>query len=257
MNLRELFYRDVAILVDYKLSNNYLFKSMFLNVPIRNVVMEIEAASEDLENQLNELTKLDITNVFIVGDQKTISLVLSTAQSPELSNQKHAWFAIILDELQPICYTCVNISLVTITPDVLFQVDEIHLIKNLVSSEIYLMSVFYFEITKFAVLAMKKALELDLWDPNVKQLYCHSNYNEEEAQNSMQNFDFLEVLQSVIESKKADTIFDDYVWEENEGWYPQFTMSIYLITFTNTSISSIITVGSWDNGFNSTLQVNA
>lgn len=251
MNGLKTLFSDIAILVDETFPFNYMYRNMFLNVRARNIIMKIKPVIQDLKDQIEQLSILDINNIFVVGDQEIVTFVVNTAQFLSSLKESTAWFAIMLDDYQPKCYQCTNFSILSINPEISPQI----LRSNLISKP-YMMTAFYFEVTKLAIVAMKEALVSDLWDPTFIQISCDSNYSEEvESSNSHQTFDFLKLLQNALKMDKMNSMFADYVWDNVEGSYPEIHMNMNLVDLTNSKIISKTDAGSWIARINEPLKV--
>lgn len=248
---------DRLFIMDHK------YKSLLLNVPTRHVIVKIDPPVSNVKKQLEKLRALDIVNFFILGSQKTISHALEAAQSLNYTGRKFAWYTISLEVDRPKCESCHNMSMLSFTPHLekrLKSEETKKLTQDGVLAEPVLVSSFYYEIADMAVIAMKSAMESNLWDPTRSRFTCDTpestkSPNQLNSTKIVMDFDLLSVLQNVTDSSKFSSLFDYYSWGKGNGhYYPTFEMDLKLVEISQKGTNSEL-VGNWTVGTSNPLMV--
>lgn len=133
---------------------DHKFKSLLQNVATRHIIAPIK---ENINEQLENLRKLDLMNFFILASLENIRRVLDAAESVEYFNRKFAWHAITQDRGDLKC-NCKNATIIFAKPliDTKFQ-DRFGLIKTTyqLNAEPQITAAFYFDLALRTFIAVK------------------------------------------------------------------------------------------------------
>uniref|UniRef100_A0ABM1IVT1 Glutamate receptor ionotropic, kainate 2 n=1 Tax=Polistes dominula TaxID=743375 RepID=A0ABM1IVT1_POLDO len=245
---------NAAILFDRNFDMSYKYNSLLLNVPTRHVINNIAQNVKDMKEQLSRLRDLDVVNYFILGDEKTIHMVLQTAEVLNFIGHKYGWFVFTLDkDIWPNC-SCKNITLLFMKPEWKETESNKGFDKSLqaILPSPFLSSAFYYDLTLLGVESMKFAIEQEDWPLEPFHISC-DDYNGNNTPS--RNFDFLEKLR--ITSKNLTPSYAAFQWGEKNGQHgADFSMSINLVYIEKETIVSTENTGSWSAGINTPLEVS-
>ncbi|XP_046835531.1 ionotropic receptor 25a isoform X1 [Vespa crabro] len=244
---------NAAILFDRNFDMSYKYNSLLLNVPTRHVINNIAETVDAMKEQLSGMRDLDVVNYFILGEGKTIDMVLKTAEALNFTGRKYGWFALTMEkDIWPNC-NCKNISLLFMKPE-LRETDDTSSADDSLEAILpspFLSSAFYYDLTLLGVESMKSAIEREEWPVVPSHIGC-DDYNGNNTPS--RNFDFLEKLRAT--SKNMTPTYAAFKWGEKNGEHGvDFRMSINLVYIEKETLTSTESTGSWSAGLDSPLEV--
>ena len=91
------------------------YGTLLINIPTRHIIQKVH---DDIDSQLMKLTKIELTNFFVLGNQKTIDMVLSTASKLNIMGaNKYAWYVMTLEEKEKVmCSSCKDVHVMYMHP---------------------------------------------------------------------------------------------------------------------------------------------
>lgn len=244
---------NAGILFDKNFIMNHKYKSLLLNVPTRHVINDLHNSIELIKEQLMRLRDLDVVNYFLLGDKKSIDMVLDIAESLSFTGRKYGWFVLTLnDELWPSCQ-CENITLLFIKPQspTVGNQSEAESVVRTILPKTFITSAFYYDLTLLGVRAMKSALDNGDWPLEPHQINCNI-YNE--TNTPTRGLDFLAKLMAT--SKNMTPTYAGIHWGRKNGEHgADFKMVMYLVNMEREKIASKIQSGEWQAGIDTAVQV--
>ncbi|CAL1688316.1 unnamed protein product [Lasius platythorax] len=244
---------NAGILFDKNFIMNHKYKSLLLNVPTRHVINELQHSSELIKEQLSKLRDLDVVNYFLMGDGKSIDMILDSGESLSFTGRKYGWFVLSLDdELWPSC-PCENITVLFLKPQspTMGNQSQAESVARTILSKPFITSAFYYDLTLLGVSAMKSALDSGDWPLEPRQINCNI-YNE--TNTPTRGLDFLAKLMAA--SKNMTPTYAGINWGEKNGEHgADFKMTMYMVNIEREKISSKIQSGEWQAGIETPLQI--
>ncbi|PBC33353.1 Glutamate receptor, ionotropic kainate [Apis cerana cerana] len=140
-------------------------ESLLLNVPTRHVINETSQEIIEMKRQLLRLRDLDIVNYFILGNENTINIALEAADALNFTDKKDISVLFMKPEFDRRNNSAVEFSL----------------------PKPILLSAFYHDIIRLAVLAMKSALDDGEWPMEPRHITC-DEYNNTNTPERKLNF---------------------------------------------------------------------
>lgn len=245
---------NAGILFDKNFIMNHKYKSLLLNVPTRHVINELQHSSELIKEQLSKLRDLDVVNFFLMGDGKSIDVILDSGESLSFTGRKYGWFVLSLDdELWPSC-PCENITVLFLKPQspTMGNQSQAESVAKTILSKPFITSAFYYDLTLLGVSAMKSALDSGDWPLEPHQINCNI-YNE--TNTPTRGLDFLAKLMAA--SKNMTPTYAGINWGEKNGEHgADFKMSMYMVNIEREKILSKIQSGEWQAGIETPLQAS-
>ncbi|XP_050463521.1 ionotropic receptor 25a [Cataglyphis hispanica] len=244
---------NAGILFDQNFIMNHKYKSLLLNVPTRHVISSLQNSTELVMKQLSRLRNLDVVNYFLMGDEKSIDMVLDAGMSLSFTGRKYAWFVLSLnDELWPSC-PCENITILFLKPQspMMGNQSQAEPVARTILPKPLITSAFYYDLTLLGVSAMKSALDNGDWPLEPRQIDCNI-YNE--TNTPTRGLDFLAKLMAT--SKNITPTYAGIHWGKKNGEHgADFKMVMYIVNIEQEKISSKIQSGEWQAGIEMPLQI--
>lgn len=240
---------NAAILYDYNFVMDHKYKSLLLNVPTRHVINETSQEIIEMKRQLLRLRDLDIVNYFILGNENTINIALEAADALNFTDKKYGWFLLTPDiNIWPRC-ECRDISVLFMKPE--FDRRNNSAVEFSLPKPI-LLSAFYHDIIRLAVLAMKSALDDGEWPMEPRHITCDEYNNTNTPERKLNFFGKLKEA-----SKNITPTYAGIKWGSRNGEHQaKFVMSVHLVRIKDGVVSNTIDSGSWNASISSPLQVN-
>ncbi|KAM0725746.1 Ionotropic receptor 25a [Formica fusca] len=244
---------NAGILFDQNFVMHHKYKSLLLNVPTRHIISNLQNSTESVMKQLSRMRDLDVVNYFLMGDKKSIDVVLDAAISLSFTGRKYAWLILSLnDELWPSC-PCENITVLFLKPEspTVGNQSQAESVVRTILPKPLITSAFYYDLTLLGVNAMKSALDSGDWPLEPRQIDCNI-YNE--TNTPTRGLDFLAKLMET--STNMTPTYAGIHWGKKNGEHgADFKMSIYLVNIEHGKISSKIQSGEWQAGIEMPLQI--
>lgn len=245
---------NAGILFDQNFVMHHKYKSLLLNVPTRHIISNLQNSTESVMKQLSRMRDLDVVNYFLMGDKKSIDMVLDAAISLSFTGRKYAWLILSLnDELWPSC-PCENITVLFLKPEspTVGNQSQAESVVRTILPKPLITSAFYYDLTLLGVNAMKSALDSGDWPLEPRQIDCNI-YNE--TNTPTRGLDFLAKLMEI--STNMTPTYAGIHWGKKNGEHgADFKMSIYLVNIEHGKISSKIQSGEWQAGIEMPLQAS-
>jgi len=230
---------------------NHKYKSLLLNVPTRHVINHLQTTIDGVKRQLSQLRDLDVVNYFLLGDQKSINMILKAGDSLDFIGRKYGWFIISLnDEFWPLC-ACENITILFLKPQppLANQSQPSSMMATLPKP--FISSAFYYDLTLLGVRSMKSALDNGDWPIEPVHIDCDT-YNGTNV--PTRNFDFLAKLKTT--SKEMTPMYASFHWGKNNGrHHAEFNVTMFMMNIEHGKISTRLDNGYWQASIETPVQV--
>ncbi|XP_023316789.1 ionotropic receptor 25a [Trichogramma pretiosum] len=246
---------NAAILFDDNFVMDHKYKSLLLNVPTRHVIVPTREAGEPLQQQISRLRDLDIVNFFVLGDESTIAAALSAASKLNFTGHKYGWFGIsLVQDFSLLCQDCSSMSLMLFKPK---QSQNQQQLNELMSKGLLqiplIMSAFYYDLAKLAVLAMKSALDAGEWR---RPRFVDCDDFNENVTVAMRNVDLRRRLRQVSSGSGFSPTYAGFHWGNKNGEnHAKFDVDVKLWIVKDSKVVNEDQVAFWEAGIDNKLKV--
>ncbi|XP_044756675.1 ionotropic receptor 25a-like [Coccinella septempunctata] len=258
--IRKIVFRQnitsAAIMHDKTFATGHKHKSLLRNIATRHLISEINP--EKIDEQLLRMRKFDLANFFILGNSKTVKLVLDSAWRNNFFNKKYAFYVLTQDLGDPLKCEVKNGTIFLARPEVNEQFKKrFDLLKKTyaLEAEPEIAASFYFDLTIQALFTLRNLMIDGSWykTNGSKHITC-----EEYDKNNQRTHTGLELF-TVFKKQFHETIetpaFGTMEVNSNGLSYMNFEMSLNLVNFSRGVVSSVIPIGYWLSGFASKIRV--
>uniref|UniRef100_A0A1I8PVZ8 Ionotropic glutamate receptor C-terminal domain-containing protein n=2 Tax=Stomoxys calcitrans TaxID=35570 RepID=A0A1I8PVZ8_STOCA len=253
--VQKLHITNVAILYDETFVMDHKYKSLLRNMQTKHVITSVAKDDSKRTNQIERLRKLNINNVFILGNLSTINLILETVK-PTFLERKFAWYAITQNE-EEITTKRANVSLLFLKPVVYSQnrerLKQLRTIYNL-NDEPQIMSAFYFDLALRTFLAVNELLQSGTWPIDMKYLHCDDFQGGNTPERNIN-------LKQAFVQINEPTSYSDFELAKQPGTpfnghsYARFAMEINVVQFLDKNSPNRKSIGIWNAGLDSPFEV--
>jgi len=243
---------NAGILFDENFVMNHKYKSLLLNVPTRHIINQLQGTSDGIKRQLSQLRDLDVVNYFLLGDQRSINMLLKAGDSLDFIGRKYGWFIVSLnDAFWPSC-SCENITILLLKPQPPANQSQPSSIMMATLPKPFISSAFYYDLTLLGVSSMKSALDNGDWPIEPAHIDCDS-YNGTNV--PTRGFDFLAKLKAT--SKEMTPTYAGFHWGKNNGrHHAEFKVNMFMVNIEHSKISTRINNGYWQASIETPMQVS-